>query len=88
MTVPEEFSIVDFSGGLYAVATDIDGQDNQGALNAIKQFIAEKGCYKEDSSRAYLGNVITPPSASKAMGYRQMDHYVPVLVMDEVEEKK
>lgn len=81
MEVPEDFSVIDFPGGLYAVAAGIDGQDNKGVLAAIKGFIAEKGCYKEDDSRTYLGNVITPPSAGAAMGYNQMDHYVPIQII-------
>ena len=78
MSIPEDFSIIDFSGGLYAVASDIDGEDNSDAINAIKSFIKEKGCFEEDSSRVYLGNIPTPPLASKAMGYSQMDYYVPI----------
>ncbi|WP_273320107.1 GyrI-like domain-containing protein [Vallitalea guaymasensis] len=81
MTIPDEFEIIDFPGGLYAVATDIDGQDNSKVLNAIKEFIKEKECFEEDSTRAYLGNIITPPSANTAMGYNQMDHYIPIKIV-------
>lgn len=81
MTIPEEFEVIDFPGGLYAVASDIDGEDNSKVLNAIKEYIKEKECYDEDSTRAYLGNVITPPSANKAMGYDQMDYYVPIKIV-------
>ena len=77
---PEDFDVIDFPGGLYAVTTDIDGQDNTNALNAIKDFIKEKGCFEEDNSRKYLGNIITPPSAGKALGYNQMDYYIPVKI--------
>lgn len=80
MTVPEEFDIVDFSGGLYAVATGIDGEDCSGTLDMIKQFVKEKSCFEEDHSRECLGNIPTPPSAFKAMGYNQMDYYIPVKV--------
>lgn len=80
MKVPEEFNIIDFPGGLYAVATDIDGQDNSEAISAIKNFIEEKGCFEEDNSRAELGNIPTSPSASKVMRYNQMDYYVPIKI--------
>lgn len=80
MTVPEDFAVVDFPGGLYAVATDVDGESNSAAIAKIKSFIAEKGCYEEDSSREYMGNVITPPAAYEAMGYNQMDYYIPIKV--------
>ena len=82
MQVPEEFKIVDFPGGLYAVATDIDGQDSSEAIGTIKAFIAEKDCFVEDTTRQELGNIITPPSASKAMGYSQMDYYMPVKIVE------
>lgn len=80
MNVPDDFSIIDFPGGLYAVASEIDGQDSSEVIGVIKNFIKEKGCFIEDSSRAYLGNIPTPPSASKAMGYNQMDYYVPIKI--------
>ncbi|MCL1859188.1 MAG: AraC family transcriptional regulator [Oscillospiraceae bacterium] len=80
MTVPNDFNIIDFPGGLYLVATDIDGQDNTEAMNAIKNFIKEKGCFEIDKSRKELGNIITSPSAYKVMGYNQMDYYVPVKI--------
>lgn len=81
MAVPDEFSIIDFPGGLYAVASDVDGRDNSGVISVIKSFIKEKECFEEDTSREYLGNIPTPPSASKAMGYNQMDYYVPIKIV-------
>jgi AraC family transcriptional regulator len=82
MQVPEGFEIVDFPGGLYAVATDIDGQENSTAIGAIKAFLTKKGCFVEDTTRQELGNIITPPSAAKAMGYSQMDYYTPVRIVE------
>ena len=80
ITVPDEFETIDFLGGLYAVSTDIDGQDNADALKAIKDFIKEKGCFEEDNSREYLGNIITSKSTREAMGYSQMDYYIPIKI--------
>ena len=76
--VPDEFEIVDFNGGLYAVSTGIDGEDSTDTIKIIKDFIDNSGCFEEDQSRVYLGNIPTPPSANKAMGYNQMDYYVPI----------
>ncbi len=81
MKLPPEFSIVDFPGGLYAVASGIDGQDSADVMQAIKAFIAEKGCFEEDASREELGNIPTPPSAAQAMGYNQMDYYTPIKII-------
>ena len=80
MTVPEEFDIIDFKGGLYAVATDIDQRTDVAAMAAeVDQFLAANGL-ERDPERPELGNVITPPLAREAMGYEQMDYYAPVRV--------
>ena len=77
MDVPEEFEIVDFPGGLYAVVTGIDGEDNAEELRAVDAFVAAHGFIK-DESRASLGNVITPKEAQGRLGYCQMDYYTPI----------
>ena len=82
MSVPDSLEIVDFAGGLYAVASGRDGDeaDAAAAKAAIQTFIEDRGCFERDLSRPELGNIITPPSAQQAMGYAQMDYYVPVCV--------
>ena len=80
LPVPAEFEVVPFPGGLYAVATDVDGQDNAPALRAIEDFIAHSGCFEVDPTRQYLGNIPTPPAAAQAIGYNQMDYYVPIRI--------
>ena len=78
MTVPPEFEIIDFRGGLYAVATDIDQQTDKGLMDTeIDKFLTANG-FKRDRSRSELGNVITSPLAQEIMGYAQMDYYIPV----------
>ena len=83
MQVPEEFDVVDFPGGLYAVASGIDNHDSTEVVRVIKEFIENKGCFLEDTSRAYLGNIPTPQSATKAMGYSQMDYFIPIKIIGE-----
>jgi len=78
MDVPEDFEIVDFEGGLYAVVTGIDGESDVDAMAAVKEFLQANGNLEEDPSRPALGNVITSPAAKEALGYGQMDYYVPV----------
>lgn len=78
MKVPTEFDIIDFKGGLYAVATGIDQQTDRDLMNAaIDKFICENG-FERDVSRPELGNIITSPQAQKIMGYEQMDYYTPI----------
>lgn len=78
MAVPEEFEIIDWPGGLYAVATDADGNTNKAAMDsAVTDFIGKCG-FERDLSRPELGNVITPPSAAEIMGFSQMDYWYPI----------
>lgn len=78
MTVPPELEIIDFQGGLYAVATDIDQRTDKDRMNAeMEQFLSENG-FERDISRPELGNIITSPLAQKILGYEQMDYYFPV----------
>ena len=81
LEVPDSFDIVDFPGGLYAVACDKDGEDNKEAIGAIMQFIQANEHFVQDTARVQLGNVITPPVAQEAMGYLQMDYYVPIKIV-------
>ena len=78
MNVPTEFDIIDFKGGLYAVATGIDQQTDRDLMKAaIDKFLSENG-FERDVSRPELGNIITSPQAQKIMGYEQMDYYTPI----------
>lgn len=80
MNVPEEFEIIDFQGGLYAVATGIDQQTEKDAelMNAeVDNFLNQNG-FERDVSRPEMCNVITSPFAQEIMGYEQMDYYFPV----------
>ena len=78
MNVPEEFNIIDFEGGLYAVATDIDQKtDTELMKQEVDNFLAQNGL-ERDNTRQELGNVITSPMAQKILGYNQMDYYTPV----------
>ncbi len=78
MNVPKEFEIIDFKGGLYAVATDIDQKTDMDLVNAeIDKFLSENG-FVRDTSRSELGNIITSSLAKEIMGYEQMDYYFPI----------
>lgn len=44
MNVPEDLKIIDFKGGLYAVATDIDQKTDMGAMRVeVDNFLNENG---------------------------------------------
>lgn len=78
MHVPAAFEVIDFKGGLYAVATGIDQQTDRALMNAeVDAFLSENG-FERDASRPELGNIITSPLAQEIMGYEQMDYYTPI----------
>lgn len=78
MSVPEEFEIIDFVGGFYAVSTGIDEKtDREKMSEETEKFLAENG-FERDFSRPELGNVITSPAANEILGYNQMDYYTPI----------
>lgn len=78
LEVPSEFEIIDFEGGLYSVATDIDQQTDMDAMKIeVDKFLDENGL-ERDNSRFELGNIITSPMIKEILGYDQMDYYAPV----------
>ena len=86
MDVPEEFNIIDFEGGLYAVATDIDQKTNMDLMKQeVDSFLSRNGLERDDS-RQELGNIITSPTVKKILGYEQMDYYTPVKAKNNSEE--
>lgn len=78
LEVPEDFAVVDFEGGLYAVTTDIDQQTDEEEMDKqVDVFLAKNG-FMRDDSRFKMGNIITSPRASEVLGYHQMNYYAPI----------
>ena len=78
MTLPAGAEIVEFPGGMYAVATDIDQQTDKDAMDtAVADFLAQHGLERDDT-RQELGNIISSPAVSAMLGFEQMDFYYPV----------
>ena len=78
MTLPAGVEVVDFLGGMYAVATGIDQQTDKAAMDAaVVEFITRHGL-EMDPNRRELGNIITSPAVSAVLGFEQMDYYYPV----------
>ena len=78
LEVPEEFEIIDFEGGLYTVATDIDQQTDVETMDREVDEFLEKSGFVRDESRVKMGNIITSPLAAGTLGYEQMDYYSPI----------
>lgn len=78
MDVPEEFEIIDFPGGLYAVSTGFDQETDRDAMTAgVDSFLAQYGLAR-DSGRPELGHVITSPNAAAILGREQMAYWFPI----------
>ena len=78
MDVPKCLDIIEFTGGLYAVTTDIDQQTDIDVMDKeLHTFLHENG-FEQDESRPRMGNVITSEQAEKVLGYNQMDYFMPI----------
>jgi AraC family transcriptional regulator len=78
MDVPDGLSVIDFTGGLCAVTTDIDQQTDIDAMDKeLHEFLCNNG-FEQDKSRPRMGNVITPATANSILGYNQMDYFMPI----------
>lgn len=78
MSMPEGAQLVDFTGGMYAVAAGIDQRTDKESMNAaVADFLRGNGLMI-DPERRELGNIITSPAVQRILGYEQMDYYYPV----------
>lgn len=78
MARPDGAQVVDFSGGMYAVATGIDQRTEKEAMNEVVADFLRKNGLMIDPDRRELGNIITSPAVQAVLGYEQMDYYYPV----------
>lgn len=78
------FDIVDFEGGLYAASVSIDGDydDEQAVYGSIKAWVAGSEGFALDERPGHydLSHTITSAEAEKALGYRQLEIYVPIKI--------
>ena len=84
--LPEGLAVIDFPGGLFAVAVSVDGdgKNHDKVHNGIKKWIENSGCFALDATnhRFCMGHITTPPGAKDIMGYEQMDLYFPIRVKE------
>lgn len=77
-----EYDVVDFEGGLYAAGVAIDGDDKDGqtVYGNIKAWVQSSDHFELDERQGHydLAHVITPQHVIDAMGYGQLEIYVPI----------
>ena len=75
------FDIIDYPGGLYAVAISIDGDENnkgdgEQVYAEMKKWIKDSGVFETDERPGHytMFNIVTPDAAYDVLGYRQIGY--------------
>ncbi|ADL50827.1 hypothetical protein [Clostridium cellulovorans] len=81
------YQLVNFPGGLYAVATSKDAdEDCKTAREEICKWVSESGCFQlateenDNEIRYTMSHVITPKVFKEKLGYHLADNFVPIVV--------
>jgi len=80
------FEVIEFEGGLYALAVSIDGDDESihKVEDKIMGWIKETN-FKYDESRGIMGHMTyCDEEIKKGLGYEQLQRYVPIKLKSEV----
>ncbi len=79
------YDVIDYAGGLYAAAISVDEHETDGTrvYMEIKEWIADHG-FESDERPGHrtMFHIPTPPEAKKAMGFNQLDIFVPIKVKE------
>ncbi|WP_160687700.1 GyrI-like domain-containing protein [Clostridium sp. C2-6-12] len=94
VAVPENYSdlgnyhSVDFPGGLYAVATSKDTEEDcNNVKEEIRKWVTDSDCFKlstdknDITPRYTMNHVLTPKIFKEKMGYHLCDIFVPILTL-------
>lgn len=77
-----DYKTIDFEGGLYAVAVAIDSNsdDEKRVYAGIREWINNNDAFDLDERPGHydLCTIITPECVGKALGYEQLEIYVPI----------
>jgi hypothetical protein len=76
-----KYEWVDFPGGLYAVGTAKDGdeEDSENTKEMISQWIKDSGCFEETNQRYTMSHISTPKIFKEKMGYHLTEFFVPIV---------
>ncbi len=82
------YKLVDFPGGLYAVATSKDTEEDcNNTKEQIRKWVIESGCFElsttdnDITTRYTMSHVITPKIFKTKMGYHLTDNFVPIVAI-------
>ncbi len=78
------YKLIEFEGGLYAAAMSIDGNDDMGGrvCSGIMKWLENSGFELDDRpGHRTMGHMVNPTDEIRnALGYDQMDIYVPIKI--------
>jgi DNA gyrase inhibitor GyrI len=84
----DKYKLVDFPGGLYAVATSKDtDEDCNITKEQIHKWVIESGCFEistaenDITTRYTMSHVLTPKIFRVKMGYHLTDNFVPIVAI-------
>lgn len=76
------FKIIDFEGGIYAAAISKQEDFNDGmrVYNGINEWVNSSESFEldEHAERPHLWHVVGSPTSDSALGYRQIEIFVPI----------
>lgn len=76
------FKFIDFEGGIYAAAISKQEDFNDGmrVYNGIKKWVTSSEAFEldETTERPHLWHVVGSPMSDSALGYRQIEIFVPI----------
>lgn len=80
------YELIEFEGGLYASAMSVDGDDDMGGriYSGILKWLEDSGFeLDERPGHRTMGHMLNPTDDIRnALGYNQMDMYVPIKIRD------
>ena len=86
-TETKGYEIIDFNGGLYAVGTAKDTEDDcEKVKKEVRDWVLQSSCfeledYKNKSSERYeMAHVITPKTFKEKCGYHLSDLFIPIII--------
>lgn len=78
------YEIIEHTGGLYAVAVSIDGDDESGSkvLHKIEEWIEKTNFVIDDSRSTSVHMIYADEEIRKGLGYHQLNFYAPIKLKD------
>ena len=81
-----EYDSIDFPGGLYAAAISKaeDDVDGKRVYDGIQEWITKSAVFALDERPGHytMFHVVSPDEVYEALGYRQLDMYVPIKIVN------